>query len=249
MARAREIARNWNARASIGASLLNLGSTGGTMACNGFMLGVTILLAWGFGSARAELAIAPAALDPFEVRSGSDMGDVASQPAQSARTAANRPAPASGSPLWAVPLKSLSATRDRPLFSPSRRPPPTVVAAPHIEPRPAAKPPEPPEQPRLTLLGTVVGESQSIGIFLDDTTKDVVRLRMGQGHRGWGLLSVRVREVTVEKNRRSVILALPPPDAAAPKPLAAAPGSSVPVARASSQAGDPPLLVPATVPR
>ena len=109
------------------------------------------------------------------------------------------------------------------------------------------RPPEPPEQPRLTLLGTVVAASQSIGVFLDDTTKDVVRLKMGEGHRGWDLRSVRGREVTLEKNRRAVIVGLPPPDVTAPQPLAGVPGASVPMSRASSQYADPPLLVPSAV--
>src|SRR5262245_27099301 len=29
-----------------------------------------------------------------------------------------------GNPLWTIPLRALAATRDRPLFSASRRPPP-----------------------------------------------------------------------------------------------------------------------------
>ena len=37
--------------------------------------------------------------------------------------ARERPAP-SGNPLWTLPLKQLSITRERPIFSPSRRPPP-----------------------------------------------------------------------------------------------------------------------------
>src|SRR4051794_9583272 len=37
---------------------------------------------------------------------------------------ANEP---SGNPLWAIPLKSLSFTRERPLFTPSRRPPAPVA--------------------------------------------------------------------------------------------------------------------------
>jgi general secretion pathway protein N len=210
-----------------------------------FMLGFAVLLAWDASTARAELAIAPATLDPFDVRKGSEMGDVAPQPPQSARR--ETPGPAIGSPLWAIPLTSLSATRDRPIFSPSRRPPPAVVAGPRIEPKPAPRPPAPPEEPRLRLLGTVVGGSQPIGVFLDDTTKDVVRLRMGEAHRGWDLRSVQGREVTLEKNRRAVIVAFPPPDAAAPQPLAGLPAANLPRGRASSQSADPPLLVPAAV--
>src|ERR1700739_4453914 len=57
-----------------------------------------------------------------------------------------------GNPLWGIPLRVLTATRERPLFSPSRRPPaPPAVAAPAPPPRPvaAAKPPEP-DHPLLT---------------------------------------------------------------------------------------------------
>jgi len=34
-----------------------------------------------------------------------------------------------GNPLWAIPLDSLTITRDRPLFTPSRRAPVPAVAA------------------------------------------------------------------------------------------------------------------------
>ena len=50
-------------------------------------------------------------------------------------------APATGNPLWAIPVSKLSATRDRPLFSSSRRPPtPTVAAAPTPTPPAVVKP-------------------------------------------------------------------------------------------------------------
>ena len=63
-----------------------------------------------------------------------------------------------GNPLWAIPLNALTATRDRPLFSASRRPPPLAVgtvAPPPSRPAPAA--PAPPERPPLTLMGTIIG--------------------------------------------------------------------------------------------
>src|SRR4051812_6964105 len=44
-----------------------------------------------------------------------------------------------GNPLWAIPLKSLSVTRERPLFTPLRRVPAPAVA--HVEPpRPVIAP-------------------------------------------------------------------------------------------------------------
>jgi hypothetical protein len=72
--------------------------------------------------------------------------------------AAEGPSPPAGNPLWAIPVSKLSATRDRPLFSPSRRPrTPTVAAAPAPLPAAVANP-APPEAPSLTLVGTIIGE-------------------------------------------------------------------------------------------
>jgi general secretion pathway protein N len=92
-----------------------------------------------------------------------------------------------GNPLWAIPLSSLSAVRERPIFSPSRRPPPpAIVAAPYVPPAnpPPPKPPVP-DHPPLTLLGTVAGETQGIGIFINQIDKTPMHLKTGEGHEGW----------------------------------------------------------------
>jgi len=133
------------------------------------------------------------------------------EPPLSDRTPAAIVAPArtaAGNPLWRVPLRVLTATRDRPLFSPSRRPPPAaVVAAPVIAPvvmRPAE-----PDHPLLTLVGTVVGGREGIAIFVDQASKAVIRLRVGEGHDGWTLHAVRERDVVFDSSRREATLALP----------------------------------------
>ncbi len=114
-----------------------------------------------------------------------------------------------GNPLWAMPLRSLSVTRERPLFSPSRRPPPSAVAAaPAVLPAQPPKPAEP-DHPLLTLVGTIVGQTQSFGIFVDQATKTVIRLKTGQDHAGWTLRNVQGREAIFEKNERAVTLVLP----------------------------------------
>ena len=41
---------------------------------------------------------------------------------------AERPADPTGNPLWAIPVSSLTATRERPIFPPSRRAPAPAVA-------------------------------------------------------------------------------------------------------------------------
>lgn len=120
----------------------------------------------------------------------------------------------SGNPLWAIPLGSLAITRERPIFSPSRRPSaPAVVAIapPRIAQPMVASPPAAPQHPNLALIGTVVGETEGFGVFLDQTTHNVVRLKTGEGHAGWILRSVKAREATLEKARQTETLRLPAP--------------------------------------
>lgn len=118
----------------------------------------------------------------------------------------------SANPLWAIPLTSLSNTRERPIFSPSRRPPPPAVAA-----MPATRPPPPPpkpprmERPPLSLVGTIAGDDQSFAIFVDQTTRAAMRLRLGEEYQGWKLRSVRGREVTLVRDEQSATLNLPQP--------------------------------------
>lgn len=119
-----------------------------------------------------------------------------------------------GNPLWAIPLTELDATRERPLFSPSRRPPPpALVAAP---PAAAPAPPAPSTAPRpsLALIGTILNGRDGHGIFLDPATNGVVRLKTGEAHEGWVLRSVSLRDAMLQKDRSTVVLALPPREAA-----------------------------------
>src|SRR5262249_7544809 len=49
-------------------------------------------------------------------------------------------------------------------------------------------------------------------VFLDQTTRDIVRLRTGESHVGWVLRSVKGREATLQKDRETILLALPAPN-------------------------------------
>jgi general secretion pathway protein N len=132
--------------------------------------------------------------------------DVTAKPTEAPTVAAN--------PLWATPLSALTATRARPLFTPSRRPPAAIVAnVPVVTPHPAASPPPPPEHPNLMLVGTVVAENEGVAVFIDSSTNDTVRLRTGEGHLGWILQSVDRRTVTLQKADQSETLELPRPTA------------------------------------
>lgn len=124
-----------------------------------------------------------------------------------------------GNPLWGIPLKLLNATRERPIFSPSRRAPvPVVAGPPPVQAVAPAPPPPPPERPRLTLIGAIAGDDGGIAVILDEATRDIIRLRTGENHAGWVLRSVHGREATLEKDRETMLLALPSPNNEQPKP-------------------------------
>jgi len=120
----------------------------------------------------------------------------------------------SANPLWAIPLSALTATRNRPLFTPSRRPPaPAVASVPAAAPQPPSPPPAVPQHPNLTLIGTVASEGEGVAVFIDTTTRDAVRLRTGEGHSGWVLQSVERRAATLQRGDQTETLALPRPTA------------------------------------
>ncbi len=125
----------------------------------------------------------------------------------------DRPADPTGNPLWAIPLSSLTATRERPLFLPSRRAPAPAVAGTPVVVAPPPPPSTEPDQPPLTLVGAIASETEGFAVFLDQATNNVVRLRTGQDHMGWVLRSVKGREATLEKNKRTATLTLPVPTA------------------------------------
>jgi general secretion pathway protein N len=124
-----------------------------------------------------------------------------------------------GNPLWAIPLNALTATRDRPLFSASRRPPPLAVGT--IAPlpsHPALAAPALPERPPLTLMGTIIGTESSIALVSNSSTQAVSRLRVGEENSGWRVRGVDPRSIVVEKGVQSVTLDLPKPGEAPEQP-------------------------------
>jgi general secretion pathway protein N len=189
------------------------------MAANRLMRRLAAILV--IGSALA----AQAAADPIGGRAdfrpqaeagsrgaeGNGAANAAPSPAGLApgRNAASR----SGNPLWTVPLTALTATRDRPLFSASRRPP---VVAPRAAPPPKreALAPPPPERPLLTLIGTIVSREASLAMLQGSNAEAISRLRLGQENDGWRVRGIGLRSIIVEKGERSVELVLPRPNGA-----------------------------------
>src|SRR5262249_59620225 len=115
-----------------------------------------------------------------------------------------------GTPWGGAARRRSPAPRVGPFFPPRRgpSPPPAVGGAP-----PPPPPPSPrraaPERPPLSILGTVVGRSDSIGIFLEEANQNVLRLHAGQDYAGWILRAVAPREVKFEKGAITARLNLP----------------------------------------
>jgi len=108
-----------------------------------------------------------------------------------------QPADTLANPLAAQPLDRLSATRDRPLFSPTRRPTPPP-------------PPPPPEQPavavvaqppNLTLVGIVVDDEGARAIIRSSaTTAD--RVQIGDDIAGWKVAQIDGRKMVLALDGR-----------------------------------------------
>ena len=142
---------------------------------------------------------------------GTGGADVAGVP-EAPRAPGQSAQPRAGNPLWTVPLDALSATRDRPLFSVSRRPP--IVAAPMVAPPPKqeALAPPPPERPLLTLIGTIVSPRASLAMLQGSDAEAISRLRVGQENDGWQVREISLRSIVVEKGAQSVKLGMPRPN-------------------------------------
>ena len=111
------------------------------------------------------------------------------------------PAASPASPLAAYPLDRLSTTRQRPLFSPGRRPP-----APPPAPIIAAAPPPPP--PNLILVGTIMDADDARAVVGVGTTDKTRRVRIGDDIGGWKVTEIEERQVVLSLNDRSATFTL-----------------------------------------
>ena len=100
-------------------------------------------------------------------------------------------------PLEAQPLDRLSATRERPLFSPTRRPIPPPPPPPP-EAAPVAVVPQP---PNLQLFGIVVDDEGARAIVRSGTEK-VDRVQIGDDIGGWKVSQIEGRKVVLSLDGR-----------------------------------------------
>ncbi|MCP4618175.1 MAG: general secretion pathway protein GspN [Bradyrhizobium sp.] len=175
-----------------------------------FLVALLVCLFVMDGQAATSVTVTDSPAEPEVLRPSAPKA--APQPANVPPAAAERTM--RGNPLWAIPLRQLTATRERPLFTPGRRAPAPVVASaapPPPPPRPAEKPPEA-EPLQLSLTGTVAGGDGAMGIFLDKASGTPLRLKVGDRHKGWTLRSVGRRDVVLAKGMSTTKLAMVTPE-------------------------------------
>jgi general secretion pathway protein N len=112
-------------------------------------------------------------------------------------------APASANPHAGLKLENLAATRDLPLFTPSRTPP--VVFEPQPDPEPEPTEPEiamepDPEPPPLELIGIVVTGAEQVVLLMDQSSGEVQRVRPGEDYAGWTVTVLDSRSVELESD-------------------------------------------------
>jgi general secretion pathway protein N len=112
------------------------------------------------------------------------------------------------------PLQELQATRQRPLFSPGRKPDAQIAArpdAPVVEEAAGAQP--------FDLTGIVMGADRAIAILRNRETQETVHLRQGEAAEEWSVEEIASRYVVLRNEDRQVRLQLfeeKPGGAAAP---------------------------------
>jgi hypothetical protein len=87
-------------------------------------------------------------------------------------------------------LEDLSATRDRPLFAQSRRPPapPPAIAVPAVTSRQEEEAPDP--RPSLSLRGIIRQDSATLVVLEDNDTSESVVVRSGDSYGRWRVTAI-----------------------------------------------------------
>jgi hypothetical protein len=121
---------------------------------------------------------------------------------------------------FALPaLDALQATRQRPLFSPQRKP--DVEAAPEGEIEVVQ---ESPDSLPFELTGVVVGADIAVAILRNKDTQETVHLRQGEKLEAWSIDEIAARHIVLRQDERQMTLELFPAkaDASAGTPQPAA---------------------------
>jgi hypothetical protein len=101
-------------------------------------------------------------------------------------------------PLAAQSLERLSATVDRPLFSPSRRPPASTASPVAMVPEPLA----PPAPPDLVLSGIVMDGERALAVVRIGAEKKILHAQLGDNIGGWTVSQIEGRRLVLSLDGR-----------------------------------------------
>ena len=105
-------------------------------------------------------------------------------------------------PLAVHSFGELTATRDRPLFSPTRRPTPPPVSA------EAEGPPPPAPPPAVLFSGVIMDSKGALAIIRPDASARAMYVHVGDVVSGWKVGQIERRKLTLSLDERSATFTL-----------------------------------------
>jgi hypothetical protein len=110
-------------------------------------------------------------------------------------------------PVAVISLDNLSVSRERPLFSASRRPPPPPPAVAPVAF--VADPPAPPVPPPvLSLYGIITDDNGALAILRPSPTEKIGRVRLGDEVGGWRVSLIESRRLVLSRDDRTATFTL-----------------------------------------
>lgn len=107
-----------------------------------------------------------------------------------------KPSAVLDNPVAALSLDKLSATRERPLFSPSRHAPrPPIVAS--VRASVEVLPP-----PSIELHGTIINADDALAVIVSRADNQTMRLRLGDEIGGWKVVVIDQRKLVLSRDER-----------------------------------------------
>jgi len=130
---------------------------------------------------------------------------VAQFPPGNASNAGNAKPAGPVNPLAQHSLDSLSSTRNKPLFSPTRKPPEKPLAAPAVVNRSGPAEEVPP--PQLSLFG-IVSDPDGVRALIKLPTNQTLRVRVGDEISGWTVSQIEPRRLVLTLDKRTAVFVL-----------------------------------------
>jgi hypothetical protein len=117
-------------------------------------------------------------------------------------------ATAQGNPLSRISIDSLSATRDRPIFSASRRPPLAPLPVRSVALPPPPPPPEPVAPPNLMFYGTFESDDDLGAVVQPGLNERSSVIRFGTYVQGWRVTEISRQRLVLSLDDRTVVFSL-----------------------------------------